>query len=201
MLLKPTVELYFGRSGMGKTHLALSRIGPAPVILFDVTGQPMLARNAVIAETQEQLIAALDRRQRRICWRGFTTMGDDAFDWANRCALAYGGYAVFWDEVDVMMDPRRPVPRAAYRIINMGRHRDVTVYATARRPSAMPRHLTAAATAVYSYAVISDPDVVYLRQFFGRDHAAALPNLPKGEALIWTEAGASRKIIFKSQKT
>ncbi len=197
MLLKPTVELYLGRSGMGKTHLALSRIGPAPVIIFDATGQPALARNAIIATDQQQLLAALDKRARRICWRGFETMGDDAFDWGNRCALGYGGYAVFWDEVDVMMEARRTVPPGAYRIINMGRHRDVTVYATARRPSAMPRHLTAAATAVYSYAVISDPDVVYLRQFFGRDHASALPTLPKGEALVWTEAGVSRKIIFK----
>lgn len=197
-LNRPSVELFFGKSGTGKTRLALSRIGPDRCILFDINEQQQLATNATICTEPAELLRALMKGARRICWRGFGTMGEAAFEYGNRAALAAGDLCVFWDEVDMMMDPRKGAPPFAYRLINAGRHRGVTITATARRPAAMPRSLTAAATAVYAYEVTSPKDIAYLAEFFGRDQAAALPELGRGEGLFWTETGSGRKKFYRA---
>ncbi|WP_341894304.1 hypothetical protein [Ferrovibrio terrae] len=195
LLSRPSIELYFGRGGTGKTCLALSRIGPARSILFDINEQEILARHAVVCTTARELVLALQGNARRICWRGFGTLGPAAFEFGNKAAWAAGDLVVYWDEVDFMMEPSH-CPPWAYRLINAGRHHGVTIKATARRPASVSRHLTAGATAVYSYAVTGSRDVVYLADFFGRDAAAALPNLGRGQALIWTEHGTTQKKIY-----
>ncbi|HEX6960202.1 MAG TPA: hypothetical protein VF194_19635 [Ferrovibrio sp.] len=194
---RPSVELYFGKSGEGKTFLALSHIGPQPAILYDINEQEVLTRNAVICSSPIDLVKALDRGERRICWRGFGVMGPvAAFEWANKCARVYGNRVLLWDDVDRMM-PIYPVPVHADWIINAGRHRRLTIKASARRPANMPRNLTAAATKVYSYRIHGRRDLRYLADEWFDDLAARLPALRRGQALVWTERdGAFEKKIY-----
>jgi hypothetical protein len=196
MLLRPSIELYFGKGGEGKTHLALSHIATQPAILYDINEQEKLARNAVICATRLELVDALEKKARRICWRGFSSMEPvEAFEWANRCARVFGGRVLLWDEVDLYM-PVYPVPLHANWIINAGRHRDLTVKATARRPANMPRNLTAAATGVWSYRITGRRDLSYLADEWFDLEAKSLPEMPRGTCLHWTEAGIAQKKIY-----
>lgn len=196
LLPDPSVELYFGKSKEGKTFLALSHIATAPVIIYDYSRQEKLARNATICTTKTELLAALDKGARRICWRGFKTMAKgDAFEWANRCAKAYGNRVLLWDDVDRYM-PIYPVPFHADDIINAGRHQGLTIKASCRRPANMPRNLTAAATAVYAYRTTGKRDLDYLAKEWFDDEAQKLPEMPRGTCLYWTEAGMGQKKIY-----
>lgn len=196
MLNRPEIRLLFGRGGTGKTWRALELVGPRPALIHDITNQPKLATNAAVCDDPAHLVDLMaGGKARRICWRGYNTMGEDAFEWGNRVAWAAGGRVVFWDEVDFLMPPTRTPPHA-YRLINAGRHRDCTIIATARRPYAMSRHLTAAATAVECFTVTGRRDVEYLAEFFD-DQAPAVRTLGAGEAMVWTDRdGAARKNIF-----
>jgi hypothetical protein len=196
MLLRPSVQLYFGKSGEGKTLLALSHVGPQPVILFDYSRQDRFTKNALICTTKLELVEAMQRGVRRICWRGFMAMPNaEAFEWANRCAVVFGNRVLFWDDVDRYM-PVYPVPLYADDIINAGRHRGLTIMASCRRPANMPRNLTAAATAVWSYRITGRRDVAYLADEWFDEEAKTLPEMPRGTCLHWTEAGTGRKKIY-----
>jgi hypothetical protein len=192
---RASVNLYFGMSGTGKTCAALSDIAIAPAIIFDINQQERLARNAAVCWNPLELISAIEKKSRRICWRGFEKMGADAFEYANMVAWKVGSYSVFWDEVDMMMAPAH-VPGYAYRIINAGRHRGIAIYATARRPAAMSRHLTAASTRALSFRVIGVTDGDYLRRQFFPDLGRGLPSLKPGHALISDAQGERLKKIF-----
>ena len=197
-LQRPSVELYFGKSGEGKTRLALHHIGPRPVIMYDYSRQEIFTRNAVVCDDPLQLVDALDKGARRICWRGFAIMGKfKAFEWANRCAREYGDRVLLWDDVDRYM-PVHPVPLHADDIINAGRHQGLTIKASCRRPSNMPRNLTAAATDVWSYRITGQRDLAYLGAEYFDSQAAELPALPRGECLHWSERSGitTRKKIW-----
>lgn len=198
-LNRPSVELYFGKSGEGKTVLALSDIGPAPAILYDVMRQEKLAHRSVICSTEIELVTALKKGVRRICWRGFQTMGKvQAFEFANRCAIAAGDRVLFWDDVDRYM-PVHPVPVYADDIINAGRHRGLTIKASCRRPQNMPRNLTEAATAVSCFRVTGGRALDYLRVEYFEEMASELPAMPRGEGLYWTERnGPIRKKFYRA---
>lgn len=196
-LNQPTNWLGFGMGGTGKTYLALSAIGPDRALLFDVNHQEKLTRNAVICDDKAQLVELVARGARRICWRGMTTMGaTEGFEWGNRCAWAAGNYALYWDEIDLMMRPYF-TPEYANKMINAGRHRGCRVFATLRRPSEMPRSLRALATEVTAFQIMDENDAAALRGYFGSEGVQQLPGLKTGEALVWKLGkGHSRKKIW-----
>lgn len=194
----PDCRVFLGKSGSGKTTLALYQLRKAGrVLIHDPTGQPALAERAIVATERAHLVELVAIPGKvRICWRGYASIAPrDAFEWANRCALAGQGFAVLWDEVDFAVGSQR-LPDAAYRIVNAGRHRGLRVFACSRRPFRVPRDLTAAATRICAFRITGPTDVDYLRPFLG-PAADRLPHLPDFTALDWTEErAAERKSTF-----
>ena len=88
------------------------------------------------------------------------------------------------------------MPVYADDLINAGRHQGITIKASCRRPANMPRNLTAAATAVYSYRITGRRDLAYMADEWFDDQAKLLPTLPRGTCLYWTEAGSGQKKIY-----
>ena len=187
--------MFFGKSGSGKSSLALHQLARAPrVLIHDPNCEPAHAKRALVIEDRAQLIRAVEIPGRvRICWRGVVTMGDAAFEWANRCAWAGEGFAVFWDEVDRFVKAGRMLPPYAYKLVNAGRHRRCSIFAASRRPCTVGRDLTAAATRIMAFRITGPTDIEYLADFMGKEVAAGLPGLADFTALDWTEAGATEK--------
>lgn len=190
------VWCYFAKSGWGKTRLALYHLRPfSRVLIHDPNGEAQHAARAIVCDDPEHLVRLIARPGPvRICWRGIKSMGADAFEWANRGAIAGEGFAIFWDEVDKFVR-NRPLPPYAYQLANSGRHWGCRVFFAARRPANVGRDLTAAATRICA-GLISDPEsVAYLRDFMG-DPAKQLPTLAAGQFVDWQGGPASVKKIF-----
>lgn len=194
MAHKADVRLFLGKSGSGKTRLALHQLRSARrVLIHDPNCEAQLAARATVCEDKAQLVRLVEQPGRvRICWRGVATMGEAAFEWANRCAWAGEGFAVFWDEVDRFTGTGR-LPPAAYQLVNAGRHRNVRIFAASRRPCRMPRDLTAAATRIAAFKITGPTDIDYLAEFMGRATAERLPSLPDFTALDWAEGDVAEK--------
>lgn len=187
------IRLCLGKSGSGKSTLARSWIKREKrVLIFDPNGEPDWAAGAVVTEDRAELVDLVGRKGPvRICWRGVMEGGEDAFEWANRCAWAGEGLHVVWDEVDRFSEPRR-MPAWGAKLLNAGRHRGLHIIACSRRPYAMNRTLTALATRMAIFRTTEPRDLKYFADYVG-DVAKQLPTLRDYHALDWTEAGATVK--------
>lgn len=187
------VTVFLGLSGFGKTFLARHHLTGRPrVLIHDPNAEEAWAAGAVVCDDRAELVRLIARPgPLRICWRGISTMGLDAFEWANRAAWAGEGFTVVWDEVDRFTSTGR-LPHHAYQLINAGRHRGCRIFAIARRPFRVPRDITAAAGRICAFRITSPPDIDYLRDFMG-PAADQLPDLKRYVAIDWTEAGARVK--------
>lgn len=191
MLKRPEIVVVIGRGGQGKSYLARHMLrGRDRVIAFDPKMEPDTARGRYVADTRRALLDMIDARTFDVAWRGFYTMGADAFEFGNRAALAVGNCALHWEEVD-QFTPRGRLPAAAYQVVNSGRHDGVRVIACARRALRISRDLTASATRIVCFQTTEPNDIRYLEEYVGQD-ARAVRDLPPFHALDWSETEGAR---------
>lgn len=162
-------------------------MGDAPrVLIHDFSGEPSHTIGAHVVTDRAQLVELMVRPGPvRVCWRPYVSATDfeavtAEFDWANRVAWAAGNLVIVWDEVDRLTEGR--LQGTAYKIVNQGRHRDLIVYACARRPRWVPRDLTASATRIVAFHTTEPRDVEYLRDTMG-EAARQLPALGEHDYL------------------
>lgn len=193
---RPDIRVYVGKGGCGKSTLARSHLGDAPrVLIHDFSGEPSHAIGAHVVTDRRQLLELLIRPGPvRVCWRYVGIKGKEAianhFRWANRCAWAAGDLVLIWDEVDRLA--AGTLDDDAYQIVNQGRHRDLIVYASARRPRWVPRDLTASATMICAFRITEPRDIEYLRDTMG-EVAETLPGLGDHGYLCWLEDGSTTR--------
>jgi hypothetical protein len=197
-LSKPDFRLFLGKGGSGKSTLARHQIGDAPrVLICDPNGETSWAEGADVIDERADLARAAMTPRWRICWRGMIGAKSpaetrEAWDWANRVALAAGDCLIVWDETDILC-AGGALPQAAYRIVNAGRHSGVRLYACARRPYRLPRDLSANAARLIVFRSTEPRDLAYLREVIGEEAAARLPHLAPYHALDWTETGTVKE--------
>lgn len=197
-MASPDLRLFLGKSGQGKTYLALFQArANRRLLIHDPNGEGEHAKGALVISDRAQLVQAIGASDFRICWRGALSARsmDDrvaAFEWANRCAWAAGNLGIVWDEVDTFT-PGGRLPPMAYRIVNAGRHRSIRLYACARRVLRVPRDLSANATRIVAFRVVEPADIKQLRQVIGVA-ADRLFTLADRQAIDWTDEGARVRV-------
>jgi len=198
-LASPDFRLFLGKSGSGKSYLARHQAaGARRLLIHDPNGEDAWADGALVIYSRAELVEAMRARAWRICWRGaVAARGDaemrEAFEWANRAALAAGDCLVIWDEVDRFTDAMR-LPPAAYAMVNAGRHRGVKVFACSRRVRRVSRDLSANAGRIVVFRMTEPGDLRWIRDTMGDEAARLAPALPERAALDWTEQQVKKKI-------
>lgn len=197
-LAAPDFRLFLGKSGSGKSHLAAFQAQGAPrLLIHDPNAEAAWAEGAAVVYGRAELVEAMKAPRWRICWRGAVAARSEsdkveAFEWANRAALAAGGVLVIWDEVDRFTDAGR-LPPFAYQVVNAGRHRGVRVYACSRRVRRVSRDLSANAGRIMLFRMTEPSDLRWVAETMGADAAAKAATLPQFTALDWTEQEVKEK--------
>lgn len=194
----PVNQGYLGKSGSGKTYLALHHLAKVKrLIIVDPTGQEQLA-GAVdhVAMEKMELVDKVCRKTFRVVWRAPALTDSPeamvaAVEYANRVAAAAEDCYLLWDEVDMYTPFNRLAP-LAYKLVNAGRHRRVRLYWTSRRPARVARDLTANANRLAIFRTSEPGDLDWARKI-DRDMAKALPELDRYEAVDWRDGPWSRK--------
>jgi hypothetical protein len=187
----PDLRLYLGKGGSGKTYLALHQLKRARrVLIIDPTGQEELAAGAFVVRSPAALARLLQLPGKmRICWRGpDNVMSAEWWDWANQCAWAAGDLTLLWDEVDLFMDARRP-DGMAYQIVHGGRHKELRILATSRRPPSVSKDIRALATRICVFRTQEPDDIKYLEHRMGKRATQELAGLARYQCLDWNEDG------------
>lgn len=191
-LTAPDFRLFLGKSGSGKSSLMRHQAaGAARVLIHDPNGEAAWAQCGQVIHDRAHLARAMMAPRFAIVWRGAQAARSesaavDAFEFANRCALAAGNTLVLWDEVDRFTTPGR-LPPFAYEMVNAGRHRGCRVFAASRRVRRVSRDLSANAGRVMVARMTEPGDLAWIRATMGAEAAAQAPRLAPYHFIDWRE--------------
>jgi hypothetical protein len=80
------------------------------------------------------------------------------------------------------------MPHGLEYLVNQGRHVQVSIIATSRRPQQIPREFSSQAHAFYVFRMSEPRDLAYVSEYLGDSTAARLPGLAQFTYLHWEEA-------------
>lgn len=108
-----------------------------------------------------------------------------AFDPTCQLVGAIGDITFIIEEVDFYSSTFF-TPEPLQFLVRYGRHRNVSLIVTARRPAEVPRLITSQSTAIHCFKIIEPRDILYLSEFFG-EQAKTLKSLTRGQFLEYRE--------------
>jgi hypothetical protein len=79
------------------------------------------------------------------------------------------------------------MPAGLDYLVNQGRHVQVSMICTSRRPAQVPRELTSQSHLFYVFRMTEPADLDYLREYIGKTGADVLPQLKPYNCLRWEE--------------
>jgi hypothetical protein len=202
-LTAPDFRLFLGKSGSGKSSLMRHQAsGAKRLLIHDPNGEAAWAQCGVVIFDRAMLAACMMAPRFSITWRGaHVARGEreavEAFEFANRCALAAGNTLVLWDEVDRFTTPGR-LPPYAYEMVNAGRHRGCKVFAASRRVRRVSRDLSANAGRIMVARMTEPSDLAWLKNTMGGEAALQAPRLAPFHFIDWRETETRiKKAPFK----
>jgi hypothetical protein len=112
---------------------------------------------------------------------------EEHFAAVTQLVIACGRMIYAIDEVDRVTNSNFAPPGLDY-LINQGRHVQVSLAVTSRRPAQIPRELTSQAHLFYIFRNTEPRDLAYLEQYVGSQAAARIRDLAEYDYLRWEES-------------
>jgi hypothetical protein len=186
------IRVCLGIRGYGKTTAARALSRDAPRLLaFDPFGEHDALRMTMIEAAH--YLAQLDRDRQLNAFRVgvYPYDGDEpralavlAWEVALRC----GGLTLVLEEADQIAPVTGMSPDVA-RTISQGRHLNIEIIGTTRRPAEVTRLLTANADEYFVFRIQEPTDLTYLRSVLGPEAVLVVNRLEKFECVFWTPSG------------
>jgi hypothetical protein len=109
------------------------------------------------------------------------------FNAVTHLVIACGRMIFFVDEID-RVSTSSWAPKGLDYLINQGRHVQVSLGASSRRPAQIPKDLTSQAHEMVIFKNTEPGDCDYLEKYVGKSAAERLPNLGDYEFVRWEES-------------
>lgn len=186
------VKLCFGMRGYGKTTIARELVAEEPrVLAYDPFGEHAAVR--VTLDQAVEYFTELEESDNLGAFRvsvypyqGDERVGFAALAWAvaRRCE----SMVLVLEEADEIL-PATGAPGEARRLVSQGRHVNMAIVGTSRRPAEVARLLTSNADEYFIFRTQEPGDLTYLRSIIGADATARVAELPKFHYVYWTPEG------------
>jgi hypothetical protein len=168
---------------MGKSYLTREIIAPEPrVVILDTMGEHSGRGTLVVWGRDEAIRAMRDaagKRRYKLSLRGLDE--DEMLD-ALEMGWDLTDYLLVVEETSMICGPSVK-PRELMRLLRYGRHRNISQLYIARRPSELPRDLTAQSDLVVTLQQTEPVDLKYLRASgFKESELLALAAMPEDRA-------------------
>ena len=175
------IACYFGRKGSGKTTSMQRDARTATrMLVHDPVFQ--WGSHATQVSDPAALLAIVAKPE----WR--VALTDPAVEngaWLAQVAVACGPCLLVYDECDWSFSAAK-VPKELRDAISYSRHYRIDIFGGARRPSDVPRLLTANADRITCHRVVEPRDLDYLTGYAGTAFAGKVARLRSHESATWS---------------
>lgn len=172
-----TITTILGRKGMGKTTLAAEMMEGEPrVVVLDTMGGYGASADVVWGrdESIKALLAASKKRRFRLALR--VVDQDDMLDILDM-SWELEDYLLVIEETSLVCGTPPYLHRQLGMLVRYGRHRRISQIYIARRPTELPRDLTAQSDLLVTFHQKEPRDLQYLEaNGFNAAHVASLPD-------------------------
>lgn len=192
--MKRDVVLVLGKTGYGKSVWTKAYTKPCQrLIVYDLcreypvqyyNGDEMLD----LLEERQDGIESLPEKFRIGVWKN-----EDA-DVAGALAFAEGNSTLVCEEMSTLYSRGQNMDAWLREIVFIGRHRRVSLVATAQRAASIPIDLRSQANRVVSFQQAEQRDMQWLEDYFG-ERAEEISSLPELECLDYHKGKVSRYSI------
>jgi ABC-type cobalamin/Fe3+-siderophores transport system ATPase subunit len=111
----------------------------------------------------------------------------DNFNDLSDIVLKLKNISFLVDEVDMFAPPTMTYKANFYKLIHYGRHNQIDIFTTSRRPANISRNLTSQ-TDVFLFSRVREPsDKLYLANYVGKQHVATASNLSRFNFLLFDD--------------
>jgi len=124
---------------------------------------------------------------------------DDTFQELGELVYKMKSLTFVVDEVDMFFDTRATSKNSLYKIIHYGRHSQIDLISTSRRPANISRNLTSQTDLFYFSKLREPTDKKYIKDAIGLEYVNVVENLDKFSFLKY-EDEENKSILRTSEK-
>lgn len=194
-MIQNKIYTIIGHKGYGKTKLTeiLITLNDKPCIIADPRYQyePKEYRRFFknVGHFRKYILNNNNRREFYRCKLELVVNGLNEDSFEELAALIYKmkNISFLVDEVDMFAPPTMNYKKSFYKLIHYGRHLQIDIFTTSRRPANISRNLTSQ-TDVTIFSKVREPnDKKYLKAFIGERYVKVAQSLPKFSFLVIDE--------------
>jgi len=188
-----TIYTIIGHKGFGKTTLTeiLTLMNNKPAIMVDPCGQFISEhkRRKIFHSFGEFRAWIYNRKNLNIFYEGKLELvvrepNDEEFDEICLISRKIGKHTLVVDEADLYAPPSITKNKPFYKLVNMGRHSEVDIITTSRRPARISRDITSQTDVVFFARVLEPNDKDYIKKYIGEQHIKTAETLKKYSFLM-----------------
>jgi hypothetical protein len=179
------IELVFGKRGTGKSELAWILLQQHPrKIVFDTLHEH---ENGVIVSSLDELKALWNKVYRRPFHIVYQPIEPEKeFEIVSELVWACGEVSYLVEEISFYARPKQ-ICMPFMKIIQCGRHRNISLIGTTIKPQGIDHLLTSQAKKVCVFKMNEPGDIDYLKEFVGEAVVAKIEQLKQFEYVEWLD--------------
>lgn len=192
------IIVVFGRRGFGKTTWIRWHIYERPekvFFIYDHHREYIFERAYYYNSVKDFLMENDSFEINDYSYNKVIFRGEIDYDEFFEMCYEVGNCIAVFDEIDNACNTAF-MSKSLNKIIQYGRHKNVGLIGSARRPSRVVRDLTANASSIIIYNIQEPRDLKYIEEFCGEDFAEMAPWLDIGEYIHYPPDEESRKELL-----
>lgn len=198
--MKNEISVILGKKGSGKTSYVKGKLlDYKRLVIFDFNRE---YSGYYVVSNPSQLIEVLKlnfENEFQVCYQPSPEMAiDEHFTFLSEAIFTMRNMVFLCEEID-LVSGAGDMPDGLKKIINYGRHRQISLIGLSRRAHKVPRDLTANADKIITFTQYEPRDIKYLSEYMGDEAATRVQTLKRTETdaefLEWEEGELKSGVV------
>jgi energy-coupling factor transporter ATP-binding protein EcfA2 len=204
-MIQNSIKTVIGHKGYGKTTLTelLAIMTDKPTIIADPRFQYKENDRRLFFKSPTHFIYFINNHYldfKKAKLELVVNCTPDNFEELGKYVYKMKNVCFVIDEIDMFFDTRSTPKNIVNQLVQYGRHSQIDLITTSRRPANISRNLTAL-TDIFYFSKLREPnDKKYIKDSIGQEHVSTVENLNKFQFLEVNIEDENKKIINTTER-